>query len=141
MFKKIFMPVDGTENSEKVVNYVKELAKKFDSEIIIFNAQLPIQNVIFTTNSSIFASTYYTPEEIAQKIVDTVSKQFDSSFKVRTDIVIGDPASTILEFSEKHKADCIVICTHGLNATKRFLLGSVTNKVVNYAKIPVLVIR
>ncbi|AKB42661.1 Universal stress protein [Methanosarcina sp. Kolksee] len=56
-------------------------------------------------------------------------------------VVEGDPASAILEFAEQNKADIIIMGTLGKGGLERFLLGSVTYKVVRHSKVPVLVVK
>ncbi len=53
----------------------------------------------------------------------------------------GNPAEKILDFAENHKVDMIVIGSTGKSGTERFMLGSVSEKVVRHAKVPVLVVR
>ena len=60
---------------------------------------------------------------------------------IKTLTCFGNPASKILDVIEQEKVDFVVMCTHGMSATKRFLIGSVTNKVVHHSKVPVLVVR
>jgi nucleotide-binding universal stress UspA family protein len=56
-------------------------------------------------------------------------------------VVEGDPTNTILEFAEKNKVDLIVMGTLGKGGLERFLLGSVTDKVVKHSKTSVLVVK
>lgn len=56
-------------------------------------------------------------------------------------VVEGDPASAILEFAEQNKVDIIIMGTLGKGGLERFLLGSVTDKVVRHSKVPVLVVK
>lgn len=142
MFKKILMPVDGTGKSEDVVAYVKSIADKFDSEIVIFNSQSPNQGITWLSDPTVFAQQLFDPEDIAKKIVEERAKDFDASkYKISTKVSIGDAAFTILDVCKELECDVIIIGTHGMDVAKRFLLGSVTNKVVHHAEIPVLVIR
>ncbi|HSB51746.1 MAG TPA: universal stress protein, partial [Dissulfurispiraceae bacterium] len=63
------------------------------------------------------------------------------SMEVKTLIRQGDPAEKILETAQKMKVDLIVTGSHGRHGTKKFLLGSVSSKVVDYSKCPVLVVK
>ncbi len=56
-------------------------------------------------------------------------------------VLTGEPASAILDAATQENADLILICTHGMGAARRFLLGSVTNRVVHHADIPVLIVQ
>jgi nucleotide-binding universal stress UspA family protein len=56
-------------------------------------------------------------------------------------VLEGDPASQILEAIEKQSADFLAIATHGRSGLTRWVLGSVTEKVLRAAKVPILVLR
>jgi nucleotide-binding universal stress UspA family protein len=60
---------------------------------------------------------------------------------VKTVIRQGDPAEKILETAQKMKVDLIITGSHGRHGTKKFLLGSVSSKVVDYSKCPVMVVK
>lgn len=60
---------------------------------------------------------------------------------IQTGIAIGDPSSEILDYAKAHAADLIVISSHGRTGLRRFLLGSVAERVVRFSHCPVLVIR
>jgi nucleotide-binding universal stress UspA family protein len=53
----------------------------------------------------------------------------------------GDPSEVIVEIAESGDFHLILMCTHGMGAAKRLLIGSVTNKVVHHSSVPVIVIR
>ncbi|MCK5763740.1 MAG: universal stress protein, partial [Clostridiales bacterium] len=82
-------------------------------------------------------------EDFSRDIVSKVAKFFkDTDIKITESTSIGDPASEILHLTENDETiDIIVMSTHGMSTTKRFLLGSVTNKVVHHINIPILIIR
>jgi nucleotide-binding universal stress UspA family protein len=61
--------------------------------------------------------------------------------KIQIKETAGDPAVEIIEEAKKGEYDLIIMRTHGMKATKRFMLGSVTDKVVHHVGIPVLVVR
>jgi nucleotide-binding universal stress UspA family protein len=65
----------------------------------------------------------------------------DLGLKIQIKETAGDPAVEIIEEAKKGEYDLIIMRTHGMKATKRFMLGSVTDKVVHHVGIPVLVVR
>lgn len=142
MFKKILLPVDQPDYSEKALAVVKDLALKNGSEVVIFNSQ-EISPNIYWVNDPAMNRAPVNNEDYARDIVNKVSQYFeDTDIPILKRTMLGDPASEILHLAERDPSiDLIVMNTHGMSAPKRFLLGSVTNKVVHHAKIPVLVIR
>lgn len=142
MFKKILLPVDGSKAGAKSYDFAKDLALKYDAEIVIFNAQALTPAFNWAYDPVVSTSIESSPEQIAERIVEDAKKFFDDSgIKVSIKTTVGDPANAILETIEDGDYDLAIMCTHGMSAGKRFLLGSVTNKVIHHATIPVLVVR
>lgn len=140
--KKILLPIDGSHICSKAFEHAKKIAEKFDSKIIIFNAQDLTPPFGWLYDPVISKNEKHNPEKIAEKIVKDGKKAFDGTrINTTTKTALGDPAVTILEVAEKEECDLIIMCTHGMSKSKRFLLGSVTNKVVLHSTIPVLVVR
>ncbi len=165
MFKKILLPVDQPEYNEKTLAVVKDLAIKNGSEVVIFNAQDNsgtiywgghpiIANIapgssgeysddIEKKPSRFFENAPIVDDAQAKSIVEKVSRYFEGNdIKVIKRTSIGDPPAEILKQLELDPdIDVIIMSTHGMSITRRFLLGSVTNKIVHHSKVPVLVMR
>lgn len=142
--KKILVPVDGVETNPKMIKMAKEMAEKFNSKIIV----VYVKDYINYSAGMRFTYTTYYPEmqasedENAKEVIRTVKNQFDHmKDQVEGVILSGDPANEILDYSERENVDLIIMATHGMNVTKRFLLGSVTSKVVHHSNVSVLVVR
>jgi len=146
--KKILLATDGSECAKRAEKYAIELAKKGNGEATAISVgntsyaavpmgidgtgmllQVPIADAIEneTKNTEKFLNEF---KEIAEK----------ENVKVNTIARIGNPASEIIEESEKGY-DVIVVGSKGLSGIKRCLLGSVAEHVVRYSKIPVLVVK
>ena len=127
--KKILLPVDSSESCMKAIAASKLLAQGFKSEIVILNVQAD-----FTSEESGMSR--------GSNIVEDVKSNFKyTDIETTTRVVFGNPSEVILDICENENFDMIIMCTHGLGATRRFLLGSVTNRIVNHAKVPVLILR
>jgi len=137
--KKILLPVENQEKIETIDIAVK-LAKEFDSTITIFHAvdfhRIPnevkygayIEKIYETANKNNFI----------EKVVNLYKQE---GIKTESKVIEGDAASEILEESEKGDYDLVIMKTHSMKENKRFMLGSVTNKVVHHINVPVLVVR
>lgn len=137
--KKILLPVDGSESSASY-EMAKSLAKKYDATILILHVDEPITPIYWANDTLTLENPTVTCTDNGSVIVDEVAKSFEG-FKIEKFCRYGDASSVIIEVSEEEDCDIIVMCTHGMSAMKRFLLGSVTNKVVHHASKPVLVMR
>jgi len=142
MYKKILVPLDGSEVARKALNEAERLAGFFGSEIILFEV-VP------------FMPIYGSPELVTPLIIDEKQKEMaekylasqaeelkKKGFGVTTMVKTGQQVAVeIIEFSKESGADLIIMCTHGRSGISRWLLGSVTMKVLAHAETPILLIR
>jgi len=142
MYKKILVPLDGSELAKKALVQAEKLAKAFDAEIILFQV-VP------------FMPIYGSPELVTPLIVDEKQKEAAErylvnlaeelkkrSFRVTTMVRIGQQVAVeIIDFAKEVGADLIAMCTHGRSGITRWVLGSVTLKVLTRAETPVLLVR
>lgn len=139
--KKILLPVDGSDSIGSF-NMAKSLAQVYDATIVILHVDEPITPIYWANESLTMENPTIISTNNAESIVEEAAKFFESNgITVIRKCKFGDASSIIIETSEEEECDLIVMCTHGMSAIKRFLLGSVTNKVVHHASIPVMVVR
>lgn len=145
MYRHILVPLDGSELAEQVLPHVHALAaNEGTTKITLLRAVPPI----FTTSvdySGMLATTTEAITQMEQEALDYlqhIAKQFQGEgYQVHTEISALPPAEAIIEYAENHNVDLIVIATHGRSGLSRWVFGSVTQKVVQVAPTPVLVIR
>lgn len=136
---KILLPVDGSE-STATYEMAKSLALKYDATLLILHVDEPITPIYWANDTLTLENPTITCTENGGPIVEDATKHF-AGIPLQTMCRFGDASSVIIEIAEEEACDMIVMCTHGMSAVKRFLLGSVTNKVVHHATVPVLVVR
>ena len=140
--KKILVPVDGSDNSMKALERAYELGTLKNSEILILtvvNSQRDNPYIIDQDYMSKLSK-----ENIAhgEKILEEAKKKFENyPGEVKTLLRNGDIAETIMDIAEDEGYDCIVMGRRGTNISSRSLLGSVSNKVLNYANKCVFVVK
>lgn len=137
--KKILLPVDGSESTASF-EMAKSLAEKYDATILILHVDEPITPIYWANDTLTLENPSITCTNNGAPIVEAASKYFQT-IPVETTCRYGDASSVIIEVSEEENCDIIIMCTHGMSAIKRFLLGSVTNKVAHHATVPVLIVR
>jgi len=142
--KKILCAVDLSEHSKMVADYAIAMAKAFDAEIIVlYTAPSLSQYVGFhVPPSSIenFVGEIVTGAE--QSMDEFIAEMFpDPSIKVEGKILSGYAAQEIIAFSNTNSVDIIIMGTHGRTGIDRMLFGSVAEKVVKTASVPVMTIR
>jgi nucleotide-binding universal stress UspA family protein len=145
--KKMLVAYDGSDASKKAIELVKKCANKEDEITILTVVPAELAESSFTKMllptidlTSIVKSGSF--KDKARESLSKVVKEFeDCVSKVNVAVEDGDPADEILISAKKASADIIVLGYKGYGKEGRFLLGSVTDKVVRHAAISVLVVR
>ena len=140
--KKILVPVDGLDTCQKTFETAASLADKFGAELLVLYVKPVIDPLSHPSYVALEEHSDIHIEDISKDIaIKSVEKLVGEGRTVNSVIEGGDAASTIIDVASRENCDMIVMCTHGMGAVKRFFLGSVTNKVVHHAEVPVLVVR
>ena len=145
MFKKILVPVDGSEGSWRALNSAVELGEKFDSELIVVNVIQPYNNAALLAvplDHATVSQGNSELEKIGDKVLEMAQERL-ASYKGAKEfnLEIGHPSERIIALAKKAKADAIVIGSRGLSGIAEFFLGSVSSKVSQYANVPVLIVK
>lgn len=144
--EKILVPIDGSSNSLKALNYAGDMAEKFGSQIILVNIQKP---VFYEGLDPEPLSKDKEAETIQEKANDVINEGLrvlegsDLSIKVEfdPDIILGDPAEQILFLIDREDVDLVVMGSQGLSPLRRYFVGSVSSKVMQHSPKPVLIIK
>jgi len=139
---KILLPVDGSENSDKAIvefmkllNWYKEMP-----EIHLLTVQMPLSGNISSYISATDIKQYHQEEGL--KSLENPRKLLDQAgVAYQYHITVGDPAEMIVRFATEQKYDQIVMGPRGKGNIEGLLLGSVTNKVMQSATMPVLLVK
>jgi len=147
MYKRILVATDGSTLSKKAVTSAIELAALNGAELIAVKVTPRYPQSYFEGSLPLSATEVSKIEtqwsDTAQKVVDAVAKAAKAkgvntkALVVKSDVV----SDAVIAAAKKHKADLIVMASHGRRGIKRLLLGSETQQVLTHASIPVLVLR
>ncbi len=146
MFNHILVPLDGSGLAETALPVALEVAQKFDSEITLVRVVLPPHVVSHTTGAA-YASLITGLREIAFEEAESYLKTQQSAlrqqgYRVHSKIVDGEPvADIILDVAEGMTVDLIVMCTHGRSGVSRWVFGSVADRILRQASMPILLVR
>ena len=145
--KKMLVAYDGSDASVKAVDMVLKCANKEDEVILLTVVPAELAESSFTKMllptidlSSVVKSGSF-KEKAMESLKKVVSEIEPSVGKVNIVVEAGDPADEILITAKKYESDIIIIGYKGYGKEGRFLLGSVTDKVVRHASKSVLVVR
>lgn len=139
---KILVPVDGSANSDRVIDHlIGELKMTESVELRLLNVQMPVDSGharMFVSNEDIEA---YHREEGMQALQSARGKLDTAGIRYHWHVAVGRVAETILRFAQEHAIDRIVMGTHGRSALTHLLLGSVASDVLRKSDVPVTLIK
>lgn len=138
MYDRILLPTDGSRGNDRAIEQAIDLAALTGAEL----------HVLFVVEDMPYAPEMMDGrvqerlQEIGKDaIADIRERADDAGVGIETAIEDGKPHRAILEYADDESIDCIVMGTHGRSGLDRYLLGSVTERVVRAAEIPVLTVR
>lgn len=135
MFEKIMVGTDGSDSATRAVARAVEIARLDGAELIVVHAH-PDPNVGYALADD-------TSPEIdrARAIVRDIENKHAADIGVRTIVREGEAAGVLLDVAEEEKVDLIVVGNKGMTGTRRFLQGSVPNRVSHHAACDVLIVH
>lgn len=143
--EKILVAIDGSETGNKALLKAKEIGTAFESEITIVYVMEYASSLYSVYMSENKINTDHLNEvykEHAMEILDSALENFkDYKYKVCTLLKKGNPAFKILEVSDEGDYDLLIMGSRGLGPFSRAVMGSVSTKVLNNAKISVLIVK
>jgi nucleotide-binding universal stress UspA family protein len=141
MYRRIIVPVDGSDLAEQVVPHVEALAKAFGAHVTVLWVTAPVATVAGVPVAS-EERWQAEDDELAQPYLDRLEQRFQAAGVGATvDRANGVPANVIVERATESETDLIAMTTHGRSGIQRLALGSVAEEVVRHANCPVLLVR
>lgn len=138
--KKILVAHDGSKTSDKALKKAVEIAVGLNSSLTVLSVipELYLTELSDMDRQRITAALTEEAKQAMEKIRVSLSAK---PIETKTIMRQGLPAEKILETAQKMKVDLLVVGSHGRHGARKFLLGSVSSKVVDYATCPVLVVK
>ena len=141
--RKILVPTDFSETAHAAVEQALILAVKYDAELTVLHARLLFEDDPAELPKKL-SSLEEEEKEVENALMRKIKKctEHSSHLKIKHEIIRGYSApSAILGYINNHEFDLVVIGTHGRTGLEHILIGSVAEKVVRYARFPVLTVR
>jgi len=147
MFKKILVPLDGSELAAKVLPHVEDMARAMQAEVTLFTSG-SISSLTYGVRAEISESRpgiivdveKHAKEEAEKYLVETTNALKARGIRANYAYKEGMPAREIIAYAEKNGYDLITLASHGRGEVA-WVLGSVAEKVVSHAPVPVLLVR
>lgn len=144
MFQHILVPLDGSERAERAIPVAARIARNTGSSILFLRVvPFPVEYGIAHIQPTTFVPGDNDAElKEAAHYLDAIIKLDElEGIGVSTEVVSGLIAPTILSIAQSEAIDFIVMCSHGETGFKRWLLGSIAQKISRYSPVPVLVLE
>jgi nucleotide-binding universal stress UspA family protein len=145
MYENIVVGTDGSLTASKAVTRAADLAKTADATLVIVSAFRPVPPERLKnerTGAPQELAYMVNPREDVDRTLATAKKLAESrGAKVRTEAVDSGPSEAIIDVAETIKADLIVVGSQGMTGAKRFLLGSVPNRIAHHSPCDVLIVK
>jgi nucleotide-binding universal stress UspA family protein len=152
MIEKILVAFDSSEPANKALDFAVDIAEKYSAELLILSVIQPTITPVLeypqlgvTAPPPVAISSYIKEvKDRHRKIISEAYKRIKKTkpnLKVSTKLLEGRPSDTIVETAEQGNFSLIVIGSQGLGGVKKFLLGSVSDRVADEAICPVLIVK
>ncbi|RRJ31417.1 universal stress protein [Halocatena pleomorpha] len=138
MYENILLPFDGSDGAASILHHTSEIAHRTDATVHILYVADTSRDSATVVNGRVVDGLV----QQGEKIVDEAAKTLHTLGVTHdTDVVQGNPAPTIVEYAERYGHDLIVLPTHAREGISRYLIGSISEKVVRLSSVPVLTAR
>jgi nucleotide-binding universal stress UspA family protein len=145
MFQSMVVGTDGSDTAKEAVRQAADLAKEIGAKVHVVSAYEPVpEGRLREERAEVpddMAWMVNPREDVSATLADAAKDLEEDGIEVQTHAREGDPADAILDVAEEEGADLIVVGNKGMTGAKRFLLGSVPNKVSHHAPCSVMIIR
>ena len=138
MFGKVLVGYDGSKQAEKAFAVGLEIAAKFGGKLLAVSIFRPPEPAAEGELSAVIDDGKEHLEGILEKLKPAAASR---RVVLETEVEVGHPAEQLVLAAERHHADLIVMGRRGKSTFQRWMLGSVSERVVRYAHCPVLVVH
>ena len=138
MYDDLLFPTDGSDGATAALDHTLDIAAAHDATVHLLNVADTARDSVTRIGGEVIDAL----EAEGERIVDEASERAsERGVSTETDVLQGEPYSTIVDYADDRGVDLVVMPTHGRKGLERFLLGSVTERVVRRANVPVLTVR
>jgi nucleotide-binding universal stress UspA family protein len=138
MLKNILVAYDGSESADRAFEFALELAKPFGASVTVLSVARPPEPATMVETEAILESA---TEHFEAHFRTLREKARKAGMEITTLVVVGHPAEQIVHAADQQAMDMIVMGHRGKSMIEKWLLGSVSKRVLSYAPCKVLIVR
>jgi nucleotide-binding universal stress UspA family protein len=145
MFSSIVVGTDGSRTATEAVREAVDVAKALGAKLELVSAYAPVSEQRLRTekrHAPTGAQSASNPRRDTEALLsDAADIAREAQVEVNTHARQGDPSDAILDVAEEQNADLVIVGNKGMTGAKRFMLGSVPNRISHHAPCSVLIVR
>ena len=153
MYKKIMVPLDGSELAECVIPHVEKLVSGCQIGKIVFvrvirPSPLSAKGAYVRNKEELDkleSSTKRIEEErksaATKYLKEVVGRLKQNGVEYQTEVLVGKAADMLIDYTEKNEIELILIATHGRSGVSRWVRGSIADRVLRASRVPILMVR
>jgi nucleotide-binding universal stress UspA family protein len=146
MYKKIMVPLDGSELAECVLPHVEAFIEGCHANHFVFVRVVEPAATFYSgdypISPEVMKERETAEEKIARDYLDQVVRRLEhENIELLSEVLVGNVADSLADYSEINEFDLILIATHGRTGVSRWVRGSIADKVLRSSHIPVLMVR
>jgi nucleotide-binding universal stress UspA family protein len=141
MYKRILVPLDGSETAEQALAYATAQAEYCSAQLVLLRVLEPLPRDRGLPLSAIRRAEEQTSKSAREYLQRVAARMPDHCAPVETAVREGRAHEEIIRFAEEQAIDLIVLCSRGSSGISRWLIGSVADRVVRGSTTPILLIR
>jgi len=138
--QKILVPVDFSAPSKTAVNYGLSLALEYNARLVLAHIVFPFTTLVYTFPTESFVFEKEQVEYAKSRMTGLVPAEHSVRVDFETIVKVGELRSELLAIVDDEQIDLIVMGTHGRNAFNRFLLGSLTERMLRRVRVPIMTV-
>ena len=139
MYTRILLPLDGSDMAEKAVPFAIAQAGRFRAQLILLRVVEPI---LYARSLDALEDARQERIEWARDYLESVATRIrEQGIQVKIVVTEEAPNVSITQYAETNQVDLIVLCSRGRSGPSRWLMGSVADRIVRGANVPVLLVR
>jgi nucleotide-binding universal stress UspA family protein len=145
MYKKILVPLDGSELAECALEHVKAIALGCNvPEVVLLRVVEPtyLGGDALSASSIMYSNLINQIQQDAENYIKAANQKFLqlSGINARSTLTYGNAADEILKYAQNNQIDLIIMTTHGRSGVSRWLFGNVADRVSHHSTVPVLIV-
>ena len=141
MYNRILLPLDGSLLAEQALPHTIAIAERFQSELVLLQVLIPLTRVPTTAEAAIQRAEKATVVYVRKYLERVAASVQEHGITVQVITLVGVPHFQILQYAESNKVDLIVMCSRGQSGLSRWMIGSIADRVMRGANVPVLLVR